>query len=86
MRFPSFRLRYANKEFAEEVPIHSTHGENIIGFMNEVCGTRYLSTGHYDEDYGRLSELDILAHNFMQKVSESIEIIISRKMRLIVKR
>ena len=86
VRFPSFRLRYANKEFAEEIPIYSTHGENIIGFMNEVCGTRYLSTGHYDEDYGRLSELDILAHNFMQKVSESIEIIISRKMRLIVKR
>lgn len=65
---PSFRLKPANKEFAEEISLQSVHGENIIGTMNEICGTRYLSSGHYDEDYGRITELDVMAHQFMMKV------------------
>lgn len=66
MDFPTLRITYANKDFAEEVPFTSVRGENIIGFMNDVCGTRYLSNGHYDEEYGRIRELDMLAHKFMQ--------------------
>ena len=68
--YPTFRLNRADKDFADEISLISAHGENIIGFMNEVCNTRYLSSGHYDEQYGRILELDILAHQFMMKEEE----------------
>lgn len=83
--FPTFRITYANKEFAEEVPFKSERGENIIGFMNTVCGTRYLSNGHYDEDYGRLTELDVLAHQFMLKEDETFRRSILMKVSEIAK-
>lgn len=67
-KVPSFRIKYATKEFAEDVALTSIHGENIVGFMNDVCGTRLLSNGHYDENYGRVTELDVLAHQFMATV------------------
>lgn len=31
-------------------------------------GTRYRVNGNYDEMYGRLRELDLIAHQFMNKV------------------
>lgn len=67
---PSFRFIAPGEQFAVDDNLISVHGENIIAYMNQKCGTRFLSDGHYDELYGRTRELDLIAHNFMNNEDE----------------
>lgn len=65
---PSFRFIAAGEQYAVDDGLSSSRGENIIAYMNQKCGTRFLSDGHYDELYGRTQELDLIAHDFMNHV------------------
>ena len=63
-----FKFNPAKGNSYDGEELKSLRGEKITDFMNRHCGTRVSGMGGMNEMYGRANELDILAHQFMEKV------------------
>ena len=50
--------------------LKSLRGERIADFVNRHIGTQVSGMGGMNERFGRVKELDLLAHHFMETVSE----------------
>ena len=48
--------------------LRTVKGEGITGFVNSHLGTQISGMGGYNEQFGRVKELDLLAHAFMATV------------------
>lgn len=48
--------------------LRSLRGERIADFVNRHIGTQVSGMGGMNERFGRVKELDILAHHFMETV------------------
>ena len=48
--------------------LRSLRGEKIADFVNRHIGTQISGVGGMNERFGRVKELDVLAHRFMENV------------------
>ena len=49
--------------------LRTVKGEGITGFVNSHLGTQIAGVGGYNEQFGRVKELDMLAREFMATVA-----------------
>lgn len=57
-------------EYDGEV-LKSLRGERIADFVNRHIGSQVSGMGGMNERFGRVKDLDLLAHHFMETVKDS---------------